>query len=113
MNSGGSRWQGDDFDPEILGADYLGIRGELMASAWGSRIREERGPATHECQRRNFANGPAARDAACLLHQALHLPSPQAVIADFAQRTSRRICYRFVDRNRVAPTHRRYDHLPN
>ena len=113
MNSGGSRWQGDDFDSEIVGADYLGIRGELMASAWSSRVWEDRGAAAHEYQRRNFANSPAARDAACLLHQALHLPSPQAVIADFGQRASRKISYRFVDRSRVAPTHRRDDQLQN
>jgi len=31
---------------------------------------------------RNFANGPATRDAACLLRRALHLHTAQAVIAD-------------------------------
>jgi len=109
MNSGGSRWQVDEFDPEFVAADYLDIRGELMASARGSRTREERGLAAHECQRRNFANGPAAQDAAGLLHQALHLPSAQAIFADLGQRASRSIRYRFVDRRPIASTHHRHN----
>jgi len=111
MNSGNSRWQGEDFDPASVAADYLDIRGELMASALGLRTREERGLTAHESQRRNFANGPAAQDAAGLLHQALHLPSAQAIFAHLGQRASRSIRYRFVDRRPVASTHQR-DHRP-
>ena len=113
MNTDGSLWQADDGDSEMGEAEDLGIRIELMASASDSRIREERGAPAYECQRRKFANGPAAREAAGLLHQALHLPSPQAVVADFGQRATRRVCYRFVDRSRVGPTRRRDQYLQN
>jgi hypothetical protein len=102
MNFGGAHWYGDEPEGEFLRAEWLGVSGELMANASGSRPRADRGPPVHESQRKSFANGPSAQDAAKILHQALRIPSARAVDEDFGHRAVGRVDHRFDNRNREA-----------
>jgi hypothetical protein len=99
MNPSESDWIGDGPDEGPLLAGLRDLRGELVVSRQNSRASSERGPAAHENQRKAFATGPEAREAALSLHQALNMPTPVAVNAAFVDRTLNHVDHRYSTRH--------------
>ena len=79
------------------------LHGGVQASTPGDPPRRDRSTPAHEGQRRNFANGPEAHEAAFCLHQALRLLTPQGVRDHLLQRATRRVEHRLVDDRRAHP----------
>lgn len=104
-------WNGEG-ESGILAEDLDALPGGLVAATPGSRFASDRGPAVHESQRRNFATGREAQDAAMSLHRALQIPTAQAVNATYLERMIGRVDHRFNERNGAAPVRRNHGHSP-
>jgi hypothetical protein len=98
MGTDDSAWLVDEIAAASYPAELIEFHGEIHASAPDDFPRRDRSAPAHEWQRRNFANGPEAHDAASLLHQALNLLTAKAVGDHLLQRATGRIDHRLNDR---------------
>ena len=112
MTAGDGNWNGDGGDDGISPESLVDIPGGLVATPQSSSSSVERGPAVYESQRRNFATGRGAQDAALSLHRALQIPTAEAVNATFLDRMIGRVDHRFNERNGAATVRRNHGHAP-
>jgi hypothetical protein len=83
----------------LVGSNPRDAQVECVDDASLASGRFDRGMAAADGPRRDFASGPAAREAAAMLHAALGLPAAVTVNARFDSHSIRCIDHRFSGRD--------------